>query len=168
MRIWERRGPNWTPEQVHWQSSDDPCVYNVYTPAGTYTVKNGSCVPGWQRPTTPQEVIETVRRNGVVEVGVPSRVKSFARAWGQRSGGKFRIPTVDYVGAKGNLDIDHDIFAIGGGIKRGLLVMNSWGDEWGKHGLALLTWDFFFKYGCNFLTYEWNGHPLDSAEIPWR
>lgn len=159
MRIFFARATNWTVDQAgHW-SQTDGCNYSVATPDKlVHTTTNGTCGRGWTAPQTPAAFYALLKKHHVLEIGVPSRVKSFSTAWGRRQNGKLLMPVIDYVGEMGNLVVDHDTLVVGYR-KNGLIIQNSWGRSWGKHGRAIITWDFIFKYGCSVIPYTFDGKP---------
>lgn len=168
MRIFKNVDPNWSVDQVEWESDpDDPaCGYIATTPGGSFKIRNGTCERNWKAPTTSAELIAMVKKNGVLQIGVPASTRTFSQAWSRRKNGRWLMPVVDFAENNGPTTNNHSIFVIGW-TSKGLIILNSWGKGWGKKGMALLTWDFIFKYNCHVIPYSFDGHTVDTAQIKW-
>lgn len=162
-RIWNAKKPEWGPAQVHWSPDPDDraCGYVATAPDGAHRIRNGSCEPGWKPATTPAEITALIRTNGIVECSVPGSTRSFTSAYKRRVGRRWRKPVIKPFTDDGPTVLNHDIAGVGV-TKRGVIVQNHWGEEWGKKGRAVLSWAFIAKYRVTFLAYSYDGHPIGS------
>lgn len=152
-----RRAIRWTQD-----GACDYVIEQVDSGRDLGRVTNGSCDPSWTREQTPDMMRRILLGNAIAELGVPSRVRSFARAYKTRVNRHWRVPVIGVdIGPE---TIDHDIAAVGYR-PRGLLILNPWGTDWGKNGRAILTWEFVAHFGLRLLPYGYNGHPLGGLDI---